>query len=282
MHSLQRPRKITVYGDDGGVYSFLCKPKDDLRKDARLMEFNSMIIKLLKKDGDARSRRLGACFSHTLTCPRSRHTRRLPYSGIRTYAVVPLNEDCGLIEWVPHVVVLRGILNKLYASRGVTPWVGRTDHSLRKKYLTVTFHSPESRAQEDVRHDPRRPQDDRRPIRRRSTEEVSTKTCPQRRAGADSLSRRFPPVFHEWFLETFPEPSAWLRARLAYSRTAAVMSMVGFVLGCAFFCSLQDHLLTSVASHSLGDRHCENILLDGTTGDTVHVDFNCLFDRVRL
>jgi len=31
---------------------------------------------------------------------------------------------------------------------------------------------------------------------------------------------------------------------------------------------------------SLGDRHCENILLDTNTGDVVHVDFNCLFDKV--
>ena len=29
----------------------------------------------------------------------------------------------------------------------------------------------------------------------------------------------------------------------------------------------------------LGDRHTENILLDVTTGRTVHVDFNCLFDK---
>ena len=42
---------------------------------------------------------------------------------------------------------------------------------------------------------------------------------------------RFPPVFHEWFVETFPEPSAWLSSRLMYGRTAAVMSMVGFILG---------------------------------------------------
>lgn len=33
--------------------------------------------------------------------------------------------------------------------------------------------------------------------------------------------------------------------------------------------------------HRLGDRHGENILFDGTTGDTVHVDFNCLFEKVR-
>lgn len=61
MSSLQKPRKITVRDSQGRSYGFLCKPKDDLRKDARLMEFNSMIIKLLKKDSDARSRKLREC-----------------------------------------------------------------------------------------------------------------------------------------------------------------------------------------------------------------------------
>lgn len=32
----------------------------------------------------------------------------------------------------------------------------------------------------------------------------------------------------------------------------------------------------------LGDRHCENILMDTNTGDVVHVDFNCLFEKVGL
>ena len=41
----------------------------------------------------------------------------------------------------------------------------------------------------------------------------------------------FPPVLHEWFVETFSEPSLWLASRTAYSRTAAVMSMVGYILG---------------------------------------------------
>lgn len=39
------------------------------------------------------------------------------------------------------------------------------------------------------------------------------------------------------------------------------MSIVGYILG-------------------LGDRHGENILFDSTNGDCVHVDFNCLFNRV--
>jgi phosphatidylinositol kinase/protein kinase (PI-3 family) len=33
---------------------------------------------------------------------------------------------------------------------------------------------------------------------------------------------------------------------------------------------------------SLGDRHLENILIDQNSADVVHVDFNCLFDKVRL
>jgi serine/threonine-protein kinase ATR len=61
MPSLQKPRKITVVGSDDRPYSFLCKPKDDLRKDARLMEFNSMINKLLQRDSESRKRRLCSC-----------------------------------------------------------------------------------------------------------------------------------------------------------------------------------------------------------------------------
>jgi hypothetical protein len=42
---------------------------------------------------------------------------------------------------------------------------------------------------------------------------------------------------------------------------------------------LSMNLRTSPA-HRLGDRHLENILMDTNTGDVVHVDFNCLFEKV--
>lgn len=69
-----------------------------------------------------------------------------------------------------------------------------------------------------------------------------------------------PPVFREWFLKAFPDATSWYLARNCYVRSTAVMSMVGYVIG-------------------LGDRHLENILLDQKTGEVVHVDFNCLFNR---
>jgi serine/threonine-protein kinase ATR len=39
--------------------------------------------------------------------------------GIRTYAVLPLNETCGIIEWVPNTIPLRHILQERYNIRGV-------------------------------------------------------------------------------------------------------------------------------------------------------------------
>jgi serine/threonine-protein kinase ATR len=96
----------------------------------------------------------------------------------------------------------------------------------------------------------------------------------------EQILPRFPPVFHEWFLETFPEPSSWLRSRMAYGRTAAVISMVGYVLGFVFLHFFIFKQLKKFR-YSLGDRHCENILFDFQTGETVHVDFNCLFEKGR-
>lgn len=40
-----------------------------------------------------------------------------------------------------------------------------------------------------------------------------------------------PAVFHKWFLDRFPEPSSWLEARLRFARSAAVMSMIGYIVG---------------------------------------------------
>ncbi|KDN44907.1 hypothetical protein K437DRAFT_224659 [Tilletiaria anomala UBC 951] len=199
MNSLQKPRKLTVLGTDGASYNFLCKPKDDLRKDARLMDFDAMINKLLQSNSDSRRRKL----------------------YIRTYAVVTLNEECGLIEWVPNTVGLRHILHKLYATRN------------------IHLYGP------DVKN---------------AFEEQKANHKTAAMVFENKALAKYPPVFHEWFLATFPEPSAWLGARLRYARTLAVMSMVGHVLG-------------------LGDRHGENILFDSVSGDTVHVDLNCLFEK---
>lgn len=177
----------------------MLKPKDDLRKDFRLMEFNDIVNQLLLREADARQRRL----------------------NIRLYSVAPLNEECGLIEWVPNLVGLRPVVIEIYKKKGIyvrgqellANWCSRGDALERKREVFLTKVLP-----------------------------------------------KHPPVLGEWFKRTFPDAQTWLRARNAFTRTAAVMSMAGYILG-------------------LGDRHGENILLDSTSGDVVHVDFNCLFNK---
>eukprot|EP00026_Physarum_polycephalum_P005034 Phypoly_transcript_05060.p1 GENE.Phypoly_transcript_05060~~Phypoly_transcript_05060.p1 ORF type:complete len:665 (+),score=115.45 Phypoly_transcript_05060:90-1997(+) len=98
LSSVQQPKKVAIVDSAGKDHIFLCKPKDDLRKDARTMEFNTLINKLLKKDPMSRRRNL----------------------NIRTYAVTPLNEECGLIEWVPNTTTFKSIITQLHKEVGVT------------------------------------------------------------------------------------------------------------------------------------------------------------------
>lgn len=120
MTSLAKPRKITIKGSNGQTYVFLGKPKDDLRKDARLMDFNSIINKLLKANVESRRRQLSESISWPFS-DLSFLTTCL--TGIRTYGVVTLNEECGFIQWVPNTVPMRHILTKGYENKRVKSWV---------------------------------------------------------------------------------------------------------------------------------------------------------------
>jgi phosphatidylinositol kinase/protein kinase (PI-3 family) len=42
---------------------------------------------------------------------------------IRTYSVVPLNEECGLIEWVRNTVAMRVLLKQRYDTVGISMMV---------------------------------------------------------------------------------------------------------------------------------------------------------------
>ena len=198
LSSLAKPRRLTARGSDGKNYMLLIKPKDDLRTDQRLMEFNGIINRSLKRDAESSRRQL----------------------YIRTYAVVPLNEECGIIEWVPGIKTMRDILLTLYGAQKITP-----DY----------------------------------PYLRQQMDEASSSES-KIRIFTDDVLGRFPPLLPMWFIQQFPNPSAWFAARLNYTRSCAVTSMVGTILG-------------------LGDRHGENVNLEEGNGGIFHVDFNCLFDK---
>ncbi|KAK5137557.1 hypothetical protein LTR08_008537 [Meristemomyces frigidus] len=169
LSSLQRPRKLVARGSDGKHYGLLCKPKDDLRKDQRLMEFNGIINRALKSDSESSKRRL----------------------YIKTYAVTPLSEESGTLEWVEGIKPIRDILLAGYARRNIRP-----------NYPDIRNQLNDACISQDTAH-----------------------------LFNDRVLSQFPPCLHEWFTETYSEPDTWFAARLRYARTAAVMSMTGHVLG---------------------------------------------------
>lgn len=197
-NSLQKPKRIVMIGTDGQRYKILCKSNDDVRKDARLMEFARSIDKLFKTDIEASQRHL----------------------RINTYHVTPMTELCGLIEWVEGADAMRTHIHNLSrAKNNAINW------AQAKSLYDNTANNPTERKQ-----------------------------------AFEQLKAKYPPVLHEWFIETFADPSSWLDARTNFARTLAVMSIVGFIVG-------------------LGDRHSENLLIIQKTGEIMHVDFDMLFDK---
>jgi serine/threonine-protein kinase ATR len=191
IRSLQSPKVFTIIGSNGVPYRFLAKPEDDLRKDSRVMEVNSLVNKLLSRDADSRRRQL----------------------RIQTFSVVPLDEKNGLIEWVSNCQTYRS--------------------------ATAQFYNAKQKAVKDV---------------------YDKLKAAQPAARYMQCASEFPLRFHQWFAVKFPEPMSWLDARMCYTRSCAVMSIVGTVIG-------------------LGDRHGDNILLNTKTGHVMHVDFNAIFNK---
>lgn len=99
LKSKEKPKKLSVLGNDGRIYAFLCKKeiKGDMRKNSRMMEFNTVVNRLLKESGDSRTRHL----------------------SLRTFSVLPMTEECGLIEWVPNTTGFRHLVRQTHDEEGI-------------------------------------------------------------------------------------------------------------------------------------------------------------------
>ncbi|GME95949.1 unnamed protein product [Ambrosiozyma monospora] len=95
LSSMQKPKRLFIIGSDGRRYSIMCK-KDDLRKDAKVLEFIAVVNRLLAANSESERRKL----------------------SITTYAAIPLNETIGLIEWVDNSRTLRDIFLTYYSRQG--------------------------------------------------------------------------------------------------------------------------------------------------------------------
>lgn len=123
--SLAKPRRLTARASNGERYHLMIKPKDDLRTDQRLMEFNGIINRALKRDA---------------LC-----SRRQLY--VRTNAVTPLNEECGIIEWVDGLKTLRDILLNLYKARNIAP---NYNHIASLMQQSIAPNAPENMFRDQI------------------------------------------------------------------------------------------------------------------------------------
>ncbi len=207
--SKAKPKTITLLTTSGLSVRFLCKQEKDgdLRKDSRMMEFNSVVNRLLQDDAEGARRGL----------------------RLRTFAVVCLNEECGILEWVNHTDCIRTLISQAHSF-----WPEQYPN-MGYREIYQNFVEFQTREEDSI---------------------------PGMVRGYNNIVEAFNyrPCFHKWFLERFSDPTEWLEARNNFTRSAAVWSGVGHVIG-------------------LGDRHTENILIDMTNGECVHVDFDCLFDK---
>ena len=142
---------------------------------------------------------------------------------VKTYLVISLSDTCGLIEWIPGLLPFRSLVEEQYQLI--------MDYSSIRESIHKKFPPYNQNVKHRVKH---------------FENEV--------------LPKLKPPVFGNWFLSTYTDPLSWFSARQAYTRSSAVFSIVGYLLG-------------------LGDRHGENILIEEVTGETVHVDLNCMFNK---
>ncbi|KAK7882898.1 hypothetical protein WMY93_029072 [Mugilogobius chulae] len=77
------------------------------------------------------------------------------------------------------------------------------------------------------------------------------------------VCRNFRPVFRYFCMEKFLDPAVWMEKRLAYTRSVATSSIVGYIVG-------------------LGDRHIQNILVDEQTAELVHIDLGVAFEQGKI
>ncbi|ORC88335.1 phosphatidylinositol 3-related kinase [Trypanosoma theileri] len=119
MSSLQKPKRIVVISNEGKQVSFLCKSRDEPRKDMRMMEIASLMNTFFLSDPEARRKRF----------------------SLRRYSVAALSDDCAIIEWVNNLSPFRKVVEGCYVMDGtgvrisqVKAWKAKVDSGTLSKW----------------------------------------------------------------------------------------------------------------------------------------------------
>ncbi|CAE6507071.1 unnamed protein product [Rhizoctonia solani] len=168
------PKINDCIGEDGERYKQLFKGEgeDDLRQDAVMEQVFELVNILLKRDRSSKRRNL----------------------RVRTYKVIPLASQAGLLEFVTNTMPMSGWLLNAHKKYNPKDWQSPvcTEH-LRKARGTG-----KPQALLDIFME---------------------------------IRRHFRPVMRHFFTDAHKLPTAWFDMRLNYQRSVATTSIVGHVLG---------------------------------------------------
>jgi FKBP12-rapamycin complex-associated protein len=142
---------------------------------------------------------------------------------IQRYSVVPLSPNSGLIGWVPHCDTIHSLIR---------------DYRDKKKIMLNIEHRLMLQTSSDYDH-----------LMLMQKVEVFEQAINS--TTGDDLAKVL------WLKS--PSSEVWFDRRTNYTRSLAVMSMVGYILG-------------------LGDRHPSNLMLDRLSGRILHIDFGDCFE----
>ncbi|KAH0728770.1 hypothetical protein KY284_004635 [Solanum tuberosum] len=143
--------------------------------------------------------------------------------SIQRYDVIPLSPNSGLIEWVPNCDTLHQLIREYRDARKIT---------LNQEHKLMLSFAPDY---------------DNLPL----IAKVEVFEYALQNTEGNDLSRVL------WLKSRTSE--VWLDRRTNYTRSLAVMSMVGYLLG-------------------LGDRHPSNLMLHRYSGKILHIDFGDCFE----
>ncbi|KAK2968912.1 hypothetical protein RJ640_018604 [Escallonia rubra] len=143
--------------------------------------------------------------------------------SIQRYSVIPLAPNSGLIGWVPNCDTLHHLIREYREARKITL---NQEHKLMLSFAPDYDHLP-------------------------LISKVEVFEYALQNTEGNDLSRVL------WLKSRTSE--VWLNRRTNYTRSLAVMSMVGYLLG-------------------LGDRHPSNLMLHRYSGKILHIDFGDCFE----
>ncbi|KJE90011.1 hypothetical protein CAOG_08500 [Capsaspora owczarzaki ATCC 30864] len=232
---LSKPRILTCRGTDGRWYKQIAKGNDDLRQDAVMQQVFVLVNRLLANDPKTRARRL----------------------RMRTYRIVPLSQQSGVLEFVEHTRAFGDYL--VGSSTGRPSAHERFRPSDLSKQACSEIIKSAAEAALKLRDDRRKAA----PGQEKHLDALIARAEQKRLKCFLDILNRFKPVFRHFFFEHFADPASWYARRLSYTRSVAVSCMIGYIVG-------------------LGDRHVVNLLVDQKSAEVVHIDFGVAFDQGKI